>query len=84
MQVVAERRRRRQRSPLAPPLARGRRGEHQMRTIFLRSRRRRFQSKGLRPIRYVTGFNDRNERDEDYPEIEVIGPGNERDGQPSS
>jgi hypothetical protein len=55
-----------------------------MRTIFLRSRRRRFQSKELRRVRYVTGFNDRNERDEDYPEIEVIGPGNERDGQPSS
>lgn len=55
-----------------------------MRTIFLRSRRRRFQSREYRPVRFAACFEGWNERDEDYPEIEVIGPGNERDGQPSS
>ena len=50
-----------------------------MKTRFLRSRRRQF-----RPPQYpLARFTPRNEREEDYPEIEVIGPGEEPEGQAS-
>ncbi len=50
-----------------------------MRTRFLRSRQHRF-----RPAQHTLArFTHRNEREEDYPEIEVFGPGNEPEGQAS-
>ena len=42
-----------------------------MKTRFLRSRRRQFRA----PQYPLARFTPRNEREEDYPEIEVIGPG---------
>jgi len=63
-------------------LWRGRGAENsQMRTIFLRSRQRPSRPKSYRSRKLAACLRVRNERDEDYPEVEVIGPGNERDGQ---
>jgi hypothetical protein len=51
-----------------------------MKTRFLRSRRQ-FRPAQYWPDRPLARFTHRNERDEEYPEIEVIGPGNEHEGQ---
>jgi hypothetical protein len=51
-----------------------------MKTRFLRSRRQ-FRPAQYRPDRPLASLKYRNERDEDYPEVEVIGPGNEPEGQ---
>lgn len=51
-----------------------------MKTRVLRSRRQ-FRSAQCRPDWPPARFTHRNERDEEYPEIEVIGPGNEHEGQ---
>jgi hypothetical protein len=54
-----------------------------MKTRFLPRRRRQFRPARYRPVRLPTCFTPRNEREEDYPEIEVIGPGNEQEGKAS-
>ena len=53
-----------------------------MKMRLLRSRRRQFRLAQYRD-RPLARFTHRNEREEDCPEIEVIGPGNEHDGQAS-
>jgi hypothetical protein len=64
---------------VVPPMARARRGEAAMKTRFLRNRHRQFRLAQCPLAR----FTHRNEREEDYPEIEVIGPGDEPEGQAS-
>jgi hypothetical protein len=52
-----------------------------MKTRFLLRSRRQFRPAQHRRDRSFARFSHRNERDEDYPEVEVIGPGNEPEGQ---
>jgi hypothetical protein len=68
---------------VVPPMARARRGEQPMKTRFSRSRHRKFRPAQHRSFRPFARFAHRNEREDDYPEIEVIGPGNEHEGQVS-
>jgi hypothetical protein len=53
-----------------------------MKTRFSRSRHRKFRPAQYRPVGPLACFTPRDERD-DYPEVEVIGPGNEHEGQAS-
>jgi hypothetical protein len=51
-----------------------------MKTRFLRNRRCQLRPAYNRSAQPPARFTPRNEREEDYPEIEVIGPGNEQEG----